>query len=87
MSRVFQLSSNRSAHPKDVGDGVDKWRVCQRQVDAQQDVEDALVGWGSPLVYQQVVVGVRAPARGAKESQQKVYDEADHCTYHREYAQ
>lgn len=60
---------------------VDKRRVGQGQVDAKQDIEDALVCWRTPRIDEKVVVGVQAPARSAKEAQQEVDDEAHNCMH------
>lgn len=64
-----------------MGNRVDERRVGQSQVDAQQDVEDALVRRWTPGVHEKVVVGICAPARSAKEAQQEVDDEAHNCMH------
>lgn len=60
---------------------VDQRRVGQGQVDAQQDVEDALVRRWTPGIHEKVVVGICAPARSAEEAQQEVDNEAHDCMH------
>ena len=69
----------RKAYPEDVCYWVHQWRICQCQVDAEEDVEGPLVGWRAPIIDQEVSVGVQAPARSAKEPEEEVDDEAHHC--------
>lgn len=56
------------------------WGGQRRVLTAEEDVEDALVCGGAPLVHQQVTVSGKAPPRSAEEAHHKVDDEADHCT-------